>query len=671
MENRAGAGAMLTDHQPCIPGGGTPSTTDDWFMASSHDSGIAHWDHEPRRDSPPRHGGTESKTVCLIPLCLSVSVVETGFMERRTAPKKTGQWLRAAVVAVLALKAGIVLAAEPKTAPTGPKPKIAIFSGPTATIQNSYALITSNKARRERGLPLLTGADGKPLPLDRLYPQRLAAPATVYVEAFSAHPLEADVAELYGPPDGYLDGAGAFRTNRVATTDRPVYAIQLKPEDGLYPMPYMAVQKDGKPWDDAAAFKGAPFEQSRQTFYPDASRIVEEIERNGGKILGLADFDFYRAAPSGGYTKGLPAAKRTDHGTGDIAPEKRGEDFFRYGEHRADAPRGRLALATMMIQKAMASGEYAGGVWLEGSPNVEETTYWLSLLIDTPLPIVCHSAQRARGYISADGDGNIVHGVQYILSKKWADDQGRNRLGGVLIVDQVVFSGREAQKGDARPGGYLATGGFGGIVGAVGYETVVTFIPNRKHTYLSDVRVTALPASVSGVKRDGTVIRTVDVTVKGPEGGLKPEAMPFVGIVKASRWRDTDPFASGETEVDVMARIEENLKSEPLAGFVQEGVTGGGLTAPVEDSLKRAALTGFPVVKVNRGNPQGFMRRNEEDLIIEGNNLTATKARLLLMASMLKLGALPPASDPSKPTSDELTAIRAKVKAYQQIFDTH
>jgi hypothetical protein len=583
----------------------------------------------------------------------------------------TGQWLRAAAVAALSFSASVAGAAESKTVASGPKPKIAIFSGPTATIQNSYALITSNKARRERGLELLKGADGKPLPLDRLYPQRLAAPATVYVEAFSAHPLEADVAELYGPPDGYLDASGAFRTNWVAATDRPVYAIQLKPEDGLYPLPYMAVQKDGKPWDEAGAFKGAPFEQSRQTFYPDASRIVEEIERNGGKILGLADFDFYRAAPSGGYTKGLPAAKRTDHGTGDIPPEKRGTDFFRYGEHRADAPRGRLALATMMIQKAMASGEYAGGVWLEGSPNVEETTYWLHLLIDTTHPLVCHSAQRARGYISADGDGNIVNGVQYILSKKWADDAGRNRLGGVLIVDQVVFSGREVQKGDARPGGYVASGGFGGILGAVGYDTVVTFIPNRKHTYLSDVRVTALPAKVTGVKREGEGIQTVEVLVKEPDGTLRPEAMPFVGIVKASRWRDTDPFASGETEVDVMARVEANLKEEPLAGFVQEGVTGGGLTAPVEDALRRAALTGFPVVKVNRGNPQGFMRRNEEDLVIEGNNLTATKARLLLMASLLKLGALPPAKDPAKPTPDELSAIRAKVKVYQEIFDTH
>ena len=33
------------------------------------------------------------------------------------------------------------------------KPRIAVFSGPTATIQNSEPLVTSNKAREKYGLP--------------------------------------------------------------------------------------------------------------------------------------------------------------------------------------------------------------------------------------------------------------------------------------------------------------------------------------------------------------------------------------------------------------------------------------------------------------------------------------------------------------------------------------
>jgi hypothetical protein len=84
---------------------------------------------------------------------------------------------------------------------------------------------------------------------DVLRAQRLAAPVTVYVEQFGAHPLERDAAELYGPPDGYLDAAGVFHKERTSPADKPVYEVTLKPEDGLYPLPYMARQANGQPWE--------------------------------------------------------------------------------------------------------------------------------------------------------------------------------------------------------------------------------------------------------------------------------------------------------------------------------------------------------------------------------------------------------------------------------------
>src|SRR5215204_7753613 len=67
-------------------------------------------------------------------------------------------------------------------------PRIAVFSGPDATIQNSPTQVTSNRAREKYGLPLLTKPDGTALRFDALRPQRLAAPVTVYIEQFSAHP---------------------------------------------------------------------------------------------------------------------------------------------------------------------------------------------------------------------------------------------------------------------------------------------------------------------------------------------------------------------------------------------------------------------------------------------------------------------------------------------------
>ncbi len=59
------------------------------------------------------------------------------------------------------------------------KPRIAIFSGATATIQNSPPLVTSNKAREQYGLALRKNEEGNPLRFDALRPQRLAAPVTV------------------------------------------------------------------------------------------------------------------------------------------------------------------------------------------------------------------------------------------------------------------------------------------------------------------------------------------------------------------------------------------------------------------------------------------------------------------------------------------------------------
>src|SRR5499427_6975003 len=144
---------------------------------------------------------------------------------------------------------------------------IAHLAGPNATIQNTTPLVTSNKARAKHRLPLLANPDGSPARFDVLRPQRLAAPVTVYVEQFSAHPLEADAAELYGPPDGYIDSAGRVHKERRSADDKPVYEVELRPEDGLYPLPYMATQADGAAWEEECAFPDAPEPKARQGFF--------------------------------------------------------------------------------------------------------------------------------------------------------------------------------------------------------------------------------------------------------------------------------------------------------------------------------------------------------------------------------------------------------------------
>jgi L-asparaginase len=563
-----------------------------------------------------------------------------------------------------------------------PKTRIAHLAGPTATIQNTPPLVTSNKARLKYGLPPRKNPDGTVPVFDGLRAQRLAVPAKVYVEQFSAHPLEADTAELYGPPDGYIGLDGTFRKARASDDDKAVYEIELCPEDGLYPLPYMATQADGNPWDEECVSPGAPAEKARQGFFPDGSRSFEEIDRfsigvdgMASPISSLATVDFYRGAPSSGFTKGLPAHLRKDIGEGDIPPETRGKDFYPYKPyHIASAPpRPMLAKVTNDTQALVSSGDYDGVIWTQGSPQVEETAYWFNLLIDTTLPICGNAAQRPQGQVSADGPKNIIDSIAFISSRVWADDQGRNRCGVVVIQEQQFFAAREVAKVDARPGGYVATGGHGGIIGQVTHRgrMHLTYLPAYKHTYLSDLRLTTLPNSVKAVRKGAGGIAVADVAVKDAAGKLLADAIPVVSIMKDGSYSGIDFGDDPELEIDMIASIDHKLAMGRLAGFVIEGLVPYGST-PSQARHKlmvRAAFSGIPVAKVGRNAPEGFSDPHEFQ--IAASNLTATKARLLLMACLLKFGSFPPAKDPDNPTGAEIEAVKSAVAKYQTIFDTH
>jgi hypothetical protein len=51
--------------------------------------------------------------------------------------------------------------------------------------------------------------------------------------------------------------------------------------------------------------------------------------------------------------------------------------------------------------------------------------------------------------------------------------------------------------------------------------------------------------------------------------------------------------------------------------------------------------------------------------------VTSTNARVLLLASLMKFGAPPPARDPDNPTAAEKTVTPKLVEDYQTVFRTH
>lgn len=525
------------------------------------------------------------------------------------------------------------------------KPRIAVFSGPNATIANSPTLVTSNKGR-------LPGERRLPGRFDHLVPQELYEPVTVRIKRFSAHPLEADAAGVYHEPD------------------RPYDEVELRPEDGPYLLPYVARRADGS--SDGVPFEDHDLEDpsigygGRQFYYPDASRLFAEIDRTvtgrdedgGGSVLDRrADFDFIRVLPSGGYT---------------ARDEMSGRDYFPY-KPRAAAHRPRyrdLATATNLVREAMRSGRYAGGIWLEASPTLEETLYWFNLVLDIDVPLVGCASQRPHGQLANDGDRNIVDAVDVILAGE--------RLGVIAIQDERIFAAREFKKADDRPGNYKATGGHGGILGSVGPPVTVWYRPAYRHTSTSEVAIERLPEQVTFPDRADDP-SPASIRIKDGER-LLPEVIPRVHLVKYGAYMDEDVADDPDEEVDIMARIAKGLEQQsrvgdgapPFHGFVFEGLSpyayGSGSQ---REALKVAAFSGMPVVRVGRADPGGMVPKRGWPQAVTGSNLDANKARMLLMASMLKLGRWPKAHDPRHPTPEESEALSAAVAAYQALFDTH
>jgi L-asparaginase len=525
------------------------------------------------------------------------------------------------------------------------KPKIAVFSGPRSTVANSPTLVTSNKGR-------LSGERVLPGRFDHLTAQRLYEPVKIKIKKYTAHPLEEDAKEVYHD------------------NGKDYWEVELLPEDGPYLLPYVARRADsspdGVPFEDSDLLDAALNYGGRQFFYPDASGVFEHIDRSiagrdehgeGSTLDRLADFEFIRALPPAGYTQ-----------QGEVI----GKDFFPYKPIPLSSfpPAWALARVVNVVQAALATGQYAGAIWLEGSPHVEETTYWLSLLLDSDLPFAGVASQRPHGTLANDGDRNIVDAVEYVLSGVGVG------LGAVGVMDQQLFAAREFKKGDARPGGYKATGGHGGVLGTVGPPVTVWYTPAYKRMRTSDVNLSRLPAEVEffDTTDDATA---ASVTIKNTDGTLREDVIPKVHLAKYGHYMAEDETGNPDHEVDIMARIEKGITEEksgvaPFHGFVVEGGAGtGNILKSQEAALAIAAYSGMPVVRVSRADPWGPLAPNPNNLTIEGSNLDTNKARVLLRAAMLKLGRLPKARDPRKPNSDEREAVLAKIVEFQEIFSTH
>lgn len=88
----------------------------------------------------------------------------------------------------------------------------------------------------------------------------------------------------------------------------------------------------------------------------------------------------------------------------------------------------------------LAAQGYYGVVITQGTDTLEETVYFLDLLVKEPISVIVTGAQRDPALLSADGPVNIMEAIQV------ACDEATPQLGAMVVFGSQVLAGSEVVK---------------------------------------------------------------------------------------------------------------------------------------------------------------------------------------------------------------------------------
>ena len=240
------------------------------------------------------------------------------------------------------------------------------------------------------------------------------------------------------------------------------------------------------------------------------------------------------------------------------------------------------------INELLASPDVDGIVITHGTDTMEETAYFLNLVVKSQKPVVLVGSMRPSTAMSADGPINIYNAVVLAASKNaWGK-------GVFIAMNDSILSARETTKTST----FLTNTFRAPELGLLGYiqsnEAHFYRVPVRRHTVDSQFDIMAI------------------------------DVLPRVDIVYG--------YANA-TRIVVDALTESGVH-----GIVNAGVGNGSLFDEVEKGLVDARAKGIIIVRSSRvGN--GMVARNGEanddelDFIVS-DTLNPQKARILLMLAL-------------------------------------
>ena len=248
------------------------------------------------------------------------------------------------------------------------------------------------------------------------------------------------------------------------------------------------------------------------------------------------------------------------------------------------------------VNELLASPDVDGIAITHGTDTMEETAYFLNLVVKSEKPVVFTGSMRPSTSLSADGPLNIYNAVGVA-----SDPRAKGR--GVLVVINDDIHGARAVTKRHTTDVQTFVSEEAGLIGVCLFDDrEFSRMPARKHT-------SATPFTV----KEGQTLPRVDIIYA--HAGMSPDLID--------------------------AAVANGAK-----GLVIAGVGDGNMTTQALDAVKRAIAKGVVVVRSTRVG-DGIVRRNievEDDKLgtVASMELNPPKARVLLKLSLTQT------SDPKK-----------------------
>ncbi|WP_298056247.1 type II asparaginase, partial [uncultured Campylobacter sp.] len=138
------------------------------------------------------------------------------------------------------------------------------------------------------------------------------------------------------------------------------------------------------------------------------------------------------------------------------------------------------------VNELLTSGKADGVVITHGTDTMEETAYFLNLVVKSDKPIVMVGAMRNSGSLSADGPLNIFNAVNVAMNKEAAGK------GVMVVMNDEIHAAREVTKTNTTAVDTFKSPNSGKI-GTVFYGNVKFYMnPTRKHTVNSAFDITKI-----------------------------------------------------------------------------------------------------------------------------------------------------------------------------------